>query len=123
MTIQIPPLVASIPSCIGTVRQTPFAVASADCESEQVTIRFPEGYTTVECLPKAFVFANPLNPAEIWLESEVKTAVKDNALVVTLTRTVHKRPSSWYKPLFYELIKDWNRIANARANRTVVVRR
>ena len=123
MTIQIPPLVASIPSCIGTVRQTPFAVASADCESEQVTIRFPEGYAEVESLPKPFVFTNPLNPAEIWLESEVKTSVQDNALVVTLSRTVHKRPSSWYLPSFYELIKDWNRIANSRANRTVVVRR
>ena len=123
ITIQIPPLAASLPSLIGTVRQTPFAVPSADREAEEVTIRFPEGYTEAESLPKPFVLANPLNPGEVWLESRVQTAVEDNALVVTLSRTVHKRGNAWYLPSFFELVKDWGRIANARANRTVVVRR
>ena len=123
ITIQIPPLVSSIPSFIGTVRQTPFAVDSTDCETEQVTIRFPQGYTEAECLPKPFTFSNPLNPSEIWLESDVASEIKDGCLTVTLSRRVHWRPYAWYHPGYYELIKDWGRIANARANRTVTVRR
>ena len=123
ITLQIPPLVSSIPACIGTVRQTPFAVGAMDGEVEEVTMRFPEGYTTVESLPTPFVFANPLNPSEIWLESKVSAEVKDDVLTVRLCRKENKRIYSWFGPSFYELIKDWNRIANSRASRTVVVRK
>ena len=123
ITIQIPPLVSSVPACIGRSRQTPFALGGTDPEREQVTIRFPEGYTEVESLPRAFAFANPLDSDEIWMEGAVSTKVEGNALVVTLTRIVHKRKNSWFKPSFYELVKDWNRIANSRANRTITVRR
>ena len=123
ITIQIPPLASSVPACIGRSRQTPFALGATDPEKEQVTIYFPEGYTEVESLPCAFAFANPLDSNEIWLESEVQTEIKNNALVVTLTRNVNKRKNSWFKPSFYELVKDWNRIAAARANRTITVRK
>ena len=123
LTIQVPPLVASMPSLVGTARQTPFAVGSADCEAETVTIRFPEGYTEIECLPKSFVLANPLDPSQVWLESTVSSEVKDGVLTVVLSRKVHKRPSAWYQPAHYELFKDWSRIANARHGRTVTVRR
>ena len=123
ITIQIPPLVSSIPSCIGTARQTPFAVAATDAEGEVVTIRFPEGYTEIESLPKALSFANPLNPSEIWQTGEVTTKVENGGLVVTLSSRVLKRGYSWYGASFYELIKDWNRIVNSRANRTVTVRK
>ena len=123
MTIQVAPLVASMPSFVGTARQTPFAVGAADCEAETVTIRFPEDYTEIESLPKPFVLANPLDPSEIWLESAVSSEVKDGVLTVVLSRKVHRRPSSWYQPAHYELFKDWNRIANARLSRTVTVRR
>ena len=123
ITLQIPPLVSSVPSCVGTARQTPFAVEAADGESEQVTIRFPEGYTKVESLPTPFVLANPLNPSEIWLESKVTTEVKDGVLSVRLSRKVGKRAYSWFGPEFYELVKDWNRIAGSRASRTVTVRK
>lgn len=123
ITIQIPPLVSSIPSCIGTARQTPFAVAAADVERETVTIRFPEGYTEVETLPKPCMFANPLNPSDVWQSAGVSTKIEDGALVVTLTGEVRKRGYSWYGPSFYELIKDWNRIATSRANRTITVRK
>ena len=123
ITIQIPPLVSSIPSCIGTVRQTPFAVAANDVEGEVVTIRFPDGYTEIESLPKAVSFANPLNPSEIWQTEEVTAKVEDGGLVVTLTSRVSKRGYSWYGASFYELIKDWSRIAASRASRTICVRR
>ena len=123
ITIQIPPLVSSLPSFIGTARQSPFAVGAADPESETVTIRFPEGYTEIESIPRPFVFANPLNPSEIWQESTVSSKIEDGALVVTLSVTVNNRIYSYYKPSFYELVKDWGRIATSRANRTITVRR
>ena len=51
------------------------------------------------------------------------TQIKDNCLTVTLSRGVLKRISSWFEPTSYELVKDWSRIANSRANRTITVRR
>lgn len=123
ITIQIPPLVSSIPSCIGSARQTPFAVSATDWESEDVTIRFPEGYTEIESMPKPCVFTNPLNPSEIWQTSEISTKIENGGLVVTLHGAVNKRCYSWYGASFYELIKDWNRIATSRANRTITVRK
>ena len=123
ITLQIPPLVSSIPSLTGTVRQTPFAVSAADRESETVTIRFPEGYTEIESLPKEVAFANPRNPSEIWQTSEISTKIENDGLVVTLHGTVNKHEYSLYCASFYELIKDWSRISSSRANRTITVRR
>ena len=123
ITIQIPPLVSSIPSLTGTARQTPFAIAATDAEEEIVTIRFPEGYTEIESLPKPCVFANPLNPSEIWQTSKISTKIDDGRLVVRLHGSVNKRIYSWYNSSFYELIKDWSRIAASRLNRTITVRK
>ena len=123
ITIQIPPLVSSIPSLTGTARQTPFAVSAADQECERVTIRFPEGYTEIESLPKDFSFSNPDDRMNEWVSSDVSTEIKDNCLTMTLTRNVRKRISSWFEPTSYELVKDWSRIANSRANRTITVRK
>ena len=53
----------------------------------------------------------------------ISTEIKDGSLVVTLNGSVNKRNYSWYGASFYELIKDWNRIATSRANRTITVRR
>ena len=123
MTIQVPPLVSSVPSLVGRARQTPFAVAAVDGEAETVTVKFPEGYTEIECLPAPFVFANPLNPSEVWLESKVSTSVSDGVLTVVLSRKVHRRADSRFDRSFYELVKDWARLASSRASRTIVVRR
>ena len=123
ITIQIPPLVSSIPSCIGTARQTPFAIAATDWESEEVTIRFPEGYTEIESLPKEVRFANPRNPSEIWQTSWILTKIENGGLVVILHGSVNKRPYSWHAESFYELIKDWSRISSSRSNRTITVRK
>ena len=123
ISIQIPPLASSIPSLTGTVRQTPFAVAATDAEEEVVTIRFPEGYTEIESLPRAAVCANPLNPSEIWQTSWILTKIENGGLVVTLHGTVNKRNYSLYSASFYELIKDWSRISSSRSNRTITVRK
>ena len=123
ITIQIPPLVSSIPSLTGTVRQTPFAIAATDWESEEVTIRFPEGYTEIESLPKEVRFTNPLNPSEIWQTSWILTKIENGGLVVTLQSSVNKRSYSWYNSSFYELIKDWSRISSSRANCLITIRK
>ena len=123
ITIQIPPLVSSIPSLTGTARQTPFAVAATDWESEEVTIRFPEGYTEIESLPKPCVFPNPRNPSEIWQTSWILTKIENGGLVVTLHGSVNKRSYSWHAASFYELIKDWSRISSSRSNRTITIRK
>ena len=123
MTIQVPPLLSSIPNCTGHARRTPFAIGASEEESEEMMIVFPEGYTRIECLPKPFVLANPLNPTEIWLEGKVTSEVKDNRAVIRLTRHVHRHADAWFAPSFYELFKDWRRIATSRASRTVTVTR
>ena len=123
ITIQIPPLVSSIPSLTGTARQTPFAIAATDWESEEVTIRFPEGYTEIESLPKEVRFTNPLNPYEIWQTSEISPKIENGGLVVILHGSVNKRYYSWHAASFYELIKDWSRISSSRANRTITIRK
>ena len=123
ITIQIPPLVSSIPSLTGTARQTRFAVPAADNARETVTIRFPEGYTEIESLPRGFLFSNPDDRTNEWVSSDVFTEIADNCLTVSLMRDVKKRISSWFEPTSCELVKDWSRIANSRANRTITVRR
>jgi len=123
ITLQLPSLVSSLPTFTGKLRETPFEVSASEPESETVTTRFPEGYTEVESLPESFAFANPKNPAEVWLKCEVSSAVKDGALGVKVVRTVLKRPYSWYGAEYIELIRDFYRRANSRASRTIVAKR
>ena len=123
ITIQLSPLASSVPSLTGNVRQTPFAIGAVSRATETVTVVFPEGYDKVEHLPTSFEFADPADPGKTWLESAVKTEMRDGRLAVTISREVHKRGESWHKPELYELLKDWRRIASSRANRTITVRR
>ena len=123
ITVQLPALVSSIPTFTGRARQTPFAVGAADAEFEEVTVRFPEGYTQVEHLPEAFAFAAPDDPARPWLVCTVTSQVEDGARVVKIRREVSPRVSSWYAPDVIELVRDRSRRAASRANRTLVVRR
>ena len=123
ITIQIPPLASSVPSFVGSVRKTPFAVSASDRETETVTVRFPEGYRVVEHIPEAFAFADPVDPGKVWLESTVDVAERNGRMEVRIRREVMKRGDSWYRPELYELVKDWRRIASSRANRTITVRR
>jgi len=123
ISLQLPPLVSSIASYTGQTRQTPFAVASSDCEEECVKVIFPDGYTEAEYLPKPFVFADPADPTKTWLCSEVSSAIVDGHLEVTLRRQVFRRTKASFSPSSYELLKDWSRIADSRANRTITARR
>ena len=124
VTIQLPALASSIPSAAGSARQTPFAVDACAVEEETVTVRFPEGYRTVERLPASFSFADPADPSTVWMESSVSSAVGgDGRLAVTIRRVIRRRGATWYSPEFYELVKDWRRIATSRGNRTITVRR
>ena len=123
ITLQVPSLMSSLPTIAGERRRTPFAVAATDRGSDTVVVRFPEGYTTVEHLPDAFEFADPLDATTPWLSQTVTTAVRDGCLEVRIVRTVAAHDYGWYAPHFIELIRDRDRLADARANRTVVVRK
>ena len=123
ITLRIPPMISSIPTYTGKARTTPFAVGSTDPECETVTVRFPEGYTEIEHLPESFSFSDPDDAGKVWLESATSSRVVDGRLEVVLRRTVYKRAYSWFAPDYIELLRDRNRIAGSRANRTIVARR
>ncbi len=124
ITLQLPALISTIPNYAGKVRRTPFAVAGAGAEDETYVIRFPEGYTEIEHLPQSFTFANPYDSNFPWLVAKVASRIDDDGrLVVEIRRDVKGRTYSWYYADFIELIRDRNRIAASRANRTIVVRK
>ena len=123
ITLQLPLLASAMPTFAGKTRQTPFAVGSADRETQRVTVRFPEGYTLAENLPESFSFADPLDPKAVWMDCRVEHSVKDGCLEVRIERGIRRRTHSWYAPDFIELGRDRNRIAKSRASRTLTVRR
>lgn len=124
ITLQLPPLLSTIPSITGKVRRTPFAVNSAGAADETYVVRFPAGYTKIEHLPEAFTFANPYDSRYPWLIAKVSSEIdNEGRLVVTIRRDVKGRTYSWYYADFVDLIRDRNRIAASRANRTIVVRK
>ena len=123
ITLRIPAMISTIPTFTGKVRATPFAVGAEEPDGETVVVRFPEGYTEVEHIPDSFVFSDPRDSGRVWLESASSSRVVDGCLEVTLRRTVHKRAYTWFAPDYIELLRDRNRIAGARANRTIVAKR
>ena len=123
ITLRIPPMLSTIPTFTGKVRLTPFAVGSEDLDSETVVVRFPEGYTEIEHMPEPFVFSDPRDSGKVWLESVASSHVVDGRLEVLLRRTVRKRGYTWFTPDYIELLRDRNRIAGSRANRTIVAKR
>ena len=124
ISLTLPPLASSIPSYTGRARRTPFAVGAVDRETEEVTVRFPKGYTVVEHLPESFAFANPNVPDWTWLDCRVSSQVeKDGTLVVTIRREVSPHGRAWFPAPAFELVRDWSRRATSRASRTIVVRR
>ena len=123
VSITLPPLASSLKPLTGAVRETPVAVGGADSEAEEIVIRFPEGYTKVEHLPQAMVFADPHDSAKVWMETAVSHLLKDGKLEVKIVRRVLAHPGSWYSPEYFELLKDYSRIDRSTANRTISVRR
>jgi hypothetical protein len=123
ISLQLPAFAGSVPSMTGTVRLTPFAVASKDRYVDAVTVRFPKGYTEIEHLPEAFEFFDPLEPGRIWTVNRVASEVRDGVLEVRIEREVRPRKDSWCKADLFALVRDWCRRENSRANRTITVRK
>lgn len=123
MTLRLPALISTIPAFTGRARRTPFAVGAADAAFEEVTVRFPEGYTHVEHLPEPFSFSASDDPSAPGLVCTVSSAVVDGVLEVRIRREVAPRAETWHRPDVIELVNDRSRIAASRANRTLVVRR
>ena len=125
ITLQLPPLLSSIPTFVGKARKTPFAVDARDPEAETVTIRFPEGYTVIEHLPEEFRFVAPGDSpdGDPWLSEQVSSSMVDGRLEVRIERYADRRVYSWYEADVIELVKERNRIATSRSNRTIVVRK
>ena len=111
ITLRLPALVSSIPAFTGRARRTPFAVGATDAAFEEVTVRFPEGYTQVEHLPEPFAFAASDDPSAPGLVCTVASAVVDGALEVRIRREVAPRALSWHGPDVIELVNDRSRIA------------
>ena len=123
ISLQLPAFANSVPSMTGRIRQTPFAIAASSPNVDAVTVRFPRGYTEIEHLPEEFAFADPLDPRQVWLTHRVKSEVKDGCLEVRIVREVSPRPDSWCKADLFALVRDWRRIGDSVANRTVSVRK
>ncbi len=123
ITLQVPALLSSIPSFPGKIRKTPFAVNAAGESWEEVVLRFPNGYTTIEHLPDSFVFSDPHDVNQVWLTSKVTKREKDGVVEISLFRKAMGRKYTYFSPDYIELINDRSRIAASRANRTIVVRK
>ena len=123
ITLQLPPLLTSLPALTGRARKTPFALSACDVQSETIEIRFPERFTTVEHLPEEFEFSDPEDQSSPWVQMRVNAFIHENRLTVRLCRTVLAHPSRHLPPRFYELMKDWNRISSEISGRTIIVRK
>jgi hypothetical protein len=90
---------------------------------DSVTVRFPKGYTEIEHLPEEFTFADPENPAQVWLFNRIAAEVKDGRLEVRIEREIPRRSSDSCAAGFFALVRDWRRISDSRSNRTISVRK
>ncbi len=123
ITLQAQSLLSTIPAFTGKVRKTPFAVSAQGEAWEEVVVRFPKGYTIIEHLPDSFVFADPHDANKIWLTNKVSKSEKDGVVEVSVFRKVMGRKYTYFTPDYIELVNDRSRIADSRANRTIVVRK
>ena len=123
ISLQLPAFASSVPAMTGTVRLTPFAIASKDRYVDAVTVRLPKGYTEIEHLPEPFEFFDPLCPGRIWTVNRVSSEVKNGCLEVRIEREIRPRKDSWCKADLFALVRDWRRREDSRANRTITVRR
>ena len=123
ITLQLPPFANSLPSMTGVVRRTPFAVGAESPLTDSVLVRFPEGYTEIEHLPEEFEFADPENPARVWLRGKVTAEIRDGRLEVRIEREVPRRSSGCCAADLFALVRDWRRRGDSRSNRTISVRK
>ena len=57
------------------------------------------------------------------MKCEVAHRIVDGRLEVTVSRRIFPRRDEIYPPSMFGLFREWSRLAAARANRTVVVRK
>ncbi|MBO7722070.1 MAG: DUF3857 domain-containing protein [Kiritimatiellae bacterium] len=122
ISITVPEFDEHLPNLTGNRRETPFAVKATDPSLDEVTVRFPAGYTEIEHLPEPFEFSEPGGGSQ-WVRSEVSSRVKGGALEVTVKRVSGVKSYAFLGAHYGELLKDWRRISTSRANRTITVRR
>ena len=107
----------------GSTRETPLGILPENASVMEARIVFPKGYSKVEHLPKPFRFQSP-SDSSVWYESEVSAAVNgDGLLEVIIRRTTLPRSQSMLDATYFQLLKDWSRIASGRSNCTISVRR
>jgi hypothetical protein len=107
----------------GNVRTAPLEVGACEAHRLVCSVTFPPGYDCIEHLPQPYVFANPAD-ASVWygLRAETRRGPAGQ-LTVDVVRTRSPRPSSLLSPVYFALLKDWNRLATSKSNRTIILRR
>ena len=124
MSLEVPQLACLFFSLTETKRENPIGIGGSNGDSiSRYTIRFPEGYTKVEHMPRPFSVHNPNDPSEIWYDVSVYSKVEGGAAVVEIEFAAYARRETMLSADYFALLREWNRIANSKANTTIVVRR
>ena len=124
--LEIPGLSSAVPVVAGNeLRRTPYGVANGEGALFEAVVRFPEGYTEIEHLPAAIDFSavGPDGDGPHWMKYDVAHQIVDGRLEVTVSRRIFPRRDEIYPPSMFGLFREWSRLAAARANRTIVVRK
>ncbi len=124
ISLNVPAIAAQLFPLTGSLRETPMGVAGLMPSKKEIIMTFPKGYTVVEHLPQAYTFAQPGAADAVWYHFTVKSAVTaEGQLEVTLTREAFDSADAYLPREYFALLKDWNRLATSRANRTIIVRK
>ena len=126
LTVTVPEFYERLFPITASTRENPIGLSGDDVEETLVEVRFPNGYTEAEHLPKSYNFSDP-SCKLTWCFFEVKSRVEGKGaeahLTVTLRRVKPRHASERLSPEYAAMLKDWSRIASSRANRTITVRR
>ncbi len=124
MTIALPDFYAPLFPLTGVMRETPICLDAKEGETVTYSVTFPEGYTEIEHLPKAYAFRSIFDYNTVWYGNNVSYDYDGNGrLVVTVSRTRAPRNQTVLSPDYSGMLKDWSRIGSSRSNRTIVVRK
>ena len=115
ISITLPPFNEALPTLTGTTRETPIALGSRIDRTETVIVRFPEGYTQIDHLPKSFTDGFMIN--------NVSFNVREGVLSVEIRRIAHRVIFYTMEAIQADYLKALRRQSSSRANRTITVRR
>ena len=107
----------------GERRRSPIGLNGKREVVDTYEIVFPEGYTTIDALPKSFTIHNPRDDKDVWLKHEVSSRIVDRCLHVTVRRCVSRAKATYLGPDLHPFLHDWNRRAAAESARAVSVRK